>query len=142
MTPPKTDAERKAECDRFGVGVLGLIFTPKFHNERTGATTPAYYLTKEYQRILIKDFSPSTNIEQALMVLMEWNKQHNYLMRIDFNIGISGAITVGKHDLTGKTLPDCALKIMETLMEVEGGKECEHPRVQNPPKPKNDHKRA
>jgi hypothetical protein len=73
------------------------------------------------KRCRIKDYSPTTKIEQALEFALKLNCD----VRID-NAPIRGIrlttwMNIGTVSITyHQSLPDCARKIVETLLEVEG----------------------
>lgn len=140
MPTPKTDAERKAEFDLFGVGVLGWEESTEDYLDIT-ETADQYECFKDKNGDLVldengglllrEDFSPSTKIEQALMVLDEYNKTikdaDKYVELVYAATTQEYAIRVGENlklqDAEGYFFKsyDCALKIMLALKEVEGG---------------------
>lgn len=76
--------------------------------------------------ISVADFSPTTKIEQALECLIAWNKECLHVDMIDLIFdAFKGTWRVGlakdEFNVNPIELKDLALKIMQTLWEMEEG---------------------
>lgn len=110
---PKTNAERNARC----AAIMGWVEYPKWWKVVKYEWKDGRNIKDVTYVIPIKDYSPSTKIEQALEVAF---KSSLPVLLDPSPTGIS--VEIGEF-ICGSfgSLPDCARKIVETVLEVEDG---------------------
>lgn len=115
MTIPKTDAELNARCAE----IMGWILVP------SSGSNGDYYAKAELESkpiVFVENYSPVTKIKQALefAIKMRVSVMFEPLAEGE-GFGLEIYIPNSKVYSYGLTLSDCARKIVETVLEVEGG---------------------